>query len=910
MSEESGGPNGLDAAGETLHAGLHVDGMVENWFLDYASYVILDRAVPAVHDGLKPVQRRLLHAMRGMEDGRYHKVANIIGNTMRFHPHGDASIYEALVNLGQKELLIDTQGNWGNLLTGDRAAAPRYIEARLSKFALDVMFSPSVTEWKLSYDGRAKEPVTLPAKFPLLLASGIEGIAVGLSTRILPHNFVELCEAAVKLLRGKSVRLAPDFPTGGIADVSDYQDGARGGRVRIRARIEILDHRTLRIYEVPWGTTTQSLIDSIIAANEKGKIRIRKVEDNTARDVEILVHLPSGVSPEVTVDALYAFTDCEVSVAPNCCVIADGRPEFTSVGEVLRRNVEETRTVLGRELEIRLGELEEKWHFGSLEKIFIEERIYRDIEECETWEAVIAAIDAGLEPHKPKFRREITEGDIVRLTEIKIKRISKYDGFKAEEALRRLEDEMAEVRHHLANLTDYAVAWFERLRKDYGKGRQRCTELREFGTVQAAVVAAATEKLYVNREEGFIGTSLRKDEFVADCSTLDEVIVFRRDGRCMVTKVSDKAFVGKDILHVDIYRRGDERTIYHMIYRDGPKGAAMVKRFAVPAVVRDREYDLTAGTPGSEVLYFTANPQGEAERIEVQLKPSAKARKLQFDYDFGELAIKGRGAKGNILTKYPVRRILQRSVGPSTLDPEQLWFDPVELRLNKDGHGEQLGEFGGDDRILVIYRNGQYDVTDFSLQNVYGDGILWIGKRPAEAVLSVIYHHGGKDDRYVKRFEIADEVTGRRIDFLPDDRGSELLFASVDACPRVRLHFAKTKRGAPEPQELTLHDFIDVKGVTAQGNKLHRQAVKKIEPLDPLPAPASDVPAADVPAAVAAERGSDGDAPAADTPSTAPAPIPAEAAVIGQRADPDNAGADGESPKPSTPGNLRLFEDL
>lgn len=836
-SAEAAGEGDPAAATDALTEGAHIDRMYRDWFLEYASYVILDRAVPALDDGLKPVQRRIVHAMKLMDDGRYHKVANIIGNTMRFHPHGDASIYEALVNLGQKDLLVDTQGNWGNILTGDPAAAPRYIEARLSKLALEILFSPEITTWQLSYDGRAKEPVSFPVKFPLLLALGVEGIAVGLSTRILPHNFVDLCKGAIKVLEGKPAKLAPDFPTGGVADVSDYQGGGRGGRVRVRARVEIVDHKTLRIHEVPFGTTTQSLIDSIIAANEKGKIRIRKVEDNTAAEVEILVHLPGGVSPEVTVDALYAFTDCEVSLAPNCCVIVDNRPLFTTVEEALNRSVADTKRMLGAELEVRLGELDDKWHFGSLEKIFIENRIYRDIEECETWEAVLAAIDAGLEPHKKLLRREVTEDDLVRLTEIKIKRISKFDGFKADEALRSLEAEMAEVKHHLAHLTEYAIAWFKRLLDKYGKGRERRTELREFGTVQAAVVAAATEKLYVNRAEGFVGTGLKKDEFVSECSTLDEIIVFRGDGKYLVTKVSDKAFVGKDILHVDVFRRGDERTIYHLIYRDGKQGPSYVKRFAVTAVVRDREYDLTAGTAGSEVHYFTVNPAGEAEVVEVQLSPKAQTRRREFEYDFGELAIKGRGAKGNLLTKFPIKKIVRRSVGPSTLAPEELWFDKVSLRLNKEAHGESLGLFGGDDRIVVIYGNGQLDVTDFNPQNVYGEGILRISKRPRHGIATLVYWHGEKGEYYVKRFDIPSEPTGRRVDLLPEVPGCKLVVATVASFPRVKLHFTATKKGTPDPIEVTLHDFIDVKGIAAQGNRLHKAAIKKIEALDPFPEP-------------------------------------------------------------------------
>lgn len=821
----------LTDPGETTLGGgedsIHLDQMYQDWFLEYASYVILDRAVPYMEDGLKPVQRRILHAMKLLDDGRYHKVANIIGKAMTFHPHGDASIGDALVNLGQKDLLIDCQGNWGNIYTGDPAAAPRYIEARLSKFALDVLFHSDLTEWAASYDGRAKEPVMLPVRFPLLLAQGVEGIAVGLSTKILPHNFCELIKASIAVLEGKRFRLYPDFPTGGIADVTAYDKGQRGGKVRVRARIEVVDNKTLRIAEIPFGATTSSLIDSIVTANEKGKIKIRKIEDNTAKNVEILIHLPSGVSPDVTVDALYAFTDCEVSISPNCCIILGGRPLFTDVHHLLEISTANTKQLLKRQLEIKLGELEEQWHFSSLEKIFIERRIYRDIEDCETWEAVIKAIDDGLKPYKKRFKRAVTEDDIVRLTEIKIKRISKFDSKRADELIKGLEKEIAQVKLNLAHLTEFSIAYFEDLLKKYGAGRERKTEIKEFGNVEAAAVAAATRKLYVDRAEGFVGTGLKKAEFIGECSDLDEVIAFREDGKMTVSKVGDKVFMGKDILHVALYTRGDERTTYHMIYRDGRQGISMVKRFTVPSITRDKEYDLTKGTPNSKVHYLSANPQGEAEVVKVYLSDTCSARKKQFDFDFATLEIKSRDVKGNQLTEWPIKKVVRESVGPSTLAPEKIWYDEASRRLNNEERGRYLGEFSGSDRILAVYKNGAYEVTDWNPNNLYGEGMVLLQKMTKPVTLSVVYYHGEAQEHYVKRFEVPLETTGKRVDFVGAPQ-SEVEFATTNQSAIVEVEFKKSKTRTPEPMVFKPADFIEVKGLTAKGNKLSKYSPKKI----------------------------------------------------------------------------------
>ena len=815
--------------------------MYQDYFLDYASYVILERAVPSIYDGLKPVQRRILHAMKEMDDGRFHKVANIIGQTMQYHPHGDAAIGDALVKLGQRELLIDTQGNWGDVRTGDSAAAPRYIEARLTKFALEVVFNPQTTEWQLSYDGRKKEPVNLPVKFPLLLALGAEGIAVGLSTKILPHNFQELIKASIKALQGKPFKLYPDFQTGGSIDVSDYQNGKRGGRVKVRARIEQADKKTLVIRDLPYGITTENLIDSIIKANDKGKIKIKKVVDNTAAEVEIRIELAPGTSPELTTDALYAFTNCEVSISPNACVIMDDKPQFLSVNELLRFSAENTRQLLKRELEIRLGELQEKWHFASLEKIFIEKRIYRDIEECETWEAVLEVIDKGLRKYvltpKQKARkgdqrlrlmRDITEEDLIRLTEIKIKRISKYNSFKADEQIAKIEEELAQVKHDLKHLTEYAVAYFERLLEKYGKGRERRTRIEQFESIQAAEVVANNAKLYVNRKEGFIGTGLKKDEFVCECSDMDDIIVFRKDGKFVVNRIADKVFMGKDILHVAVWKKGDERTTYNMLYVDAGTGKTFAKRFQVTGVTRGKEYDLTQGAKGSRVLYFTANPNGESELVTVYLSPGCRAKKKIFDFDFSALAIKGRSSRGNMVTKYPVRKVVQKERGQSTLGAMQLWMDEVSGRINTDGRGILLGAFDTGDRLLIIYKDGSYEVQEFQARRQYNPKeIFHIGKFDPERVINAVYYEGGKGWTVVKRFLIETTGIGRRFKFITDHPQSKLLFVSLSANPKIS--YSMRLKGRKMEGQIALADFMDVKGWKATGNKLSDKRLSSIK---------------------------------------------------------------------------------
>lgn len=820
-------PEGKD---ESLHDSLPVTGMYKDWFLDYASYVILERAVPAIEDGLKPVQRRILHAMKEMDDGRFNKVANIIGQSMQYHPHGDASIGDAIVNLGQKDLLIETQGNWGDIRTGDSAAAARYIEARLSKFALEVVFNPQTTEWQLSYDGRKREPITLPVKFPLLLAQGVEGIAVGLSTKILPHNFIELIVGSIAILRGEKTNILPDFPTGGLADFSEYNEGLRGGRIKVRARIEEEDNKTLLIKDIPFGITTNSLIDSIIKANDKGKIKIKKVVDNTAKDVEIQIQLAPGQSPDMTIDALYAFTDCEVSISPNACVIINDKPVFLSVNEILEYNTHQTKSLLKRELEIRKGELMEKLLFSSLEKIFIENRIYRDIEECETWDAVLETIDRGLDPFKPDFYREITTDDIIRLTEIKIKRISKFDSFKADELMRKLQDELKEVNYNLKHLTEYAIKYYENLLTKYGKGRERKTEIRTFDTIEATVVAANNAKLYVNRADGFVGYGLKKDEFVCDCSDLDDIIVFRRDGKCVVTKIQEKGFVGKDIIHVGVFRKGDERMVYNLIYLDGTSGRAMVKRFQVLGVTRDREYDLTKGTKGSKVLYMTANPNGEAEIITVYLTQGAKARIKVFDFEFSTIEIKGRSAGGNILTKYPVRKIQLKMEGVSTLGGLNVYYDAAIGRLNTDQRGALIGNFLGEDRIIVFYKNGDYELTSFELTNRYeSNDVLLIEKFDPEKVVSLVYFDGASKNYFVKRFLIETTTINKKFNVISDHKLSKLVVVSTDKQPQVKVKVAKGKD--QEELEFDLDMLIDVKGWKAIGNKLTSHQVLQIEPI-------------------------------------------------------------------------------
>jgi topoisomerase-4 subunit A len=826
--------------GEVIHEITAVSGMYQDWFLDYASYVILERAVPAIEDGLKPVQRRILHSMKEMDDGRFNKVANIIGQTMQYHPHGDAAIGDAIVNLGQKDLMIETQGNWGDVMTGDSAAAPRYIEARLSKFALEVAFNPQTTNWQVSYDGRKREPVTLPMKFPLLLAQGVEGIAVGLSTKVMPHNFIELINASIDVLRGKKTDLMPDFPTGGYADFSQYNEGKKGGRIRCRARIEERDKRTLVIKDIPYGTTTNNLMESIVKANDNGKIKIKKVVDNTAKDVEIEVHLHPGTSPDLTIDALYAFTECELSIAPNACVIIEDKPHFLSVNEILRICTNNTLALLKRELEIKLAELQEKWHFSSLEKIFIEKRIYRKIEECETWEAVIEAIDTGLKPYKKLFRREVTRDDILRLTEIKIKRISKYDSFKADEAIRALEDEMKETAHHLEHLVDFAVNYFKNLLKKYGKGRERKTEIRTFDTINANVVAVANQKLYVNRKEGFIGYSLKKDEFVCDCSDIDDIIIFKSNGKCVVTKVSEKSFVGKDIIYVNVWKKNDERMIYNMIYMDGKSGIARAKRFAVTAITRDKEYDLTMGNAGSKVLYFSANPNSEAELVTVVLSPNSKAKQKLFDYDFATLDIKGRSSQGNILSKHSVRRVNFKEKGASTLGGRDIWYDKILGRLNVDKRGKYLGSFDMDDGILVVYKDGSYEITGFELTNRYeAENVVVLKKWDPDGIITAVHYDGNHKQHYVKRFVIETRTIGKKFNFIAEDKSSKLIVATTQSSPKIEVKTGKKKK-EPDVNTYELSEFVDIRGWKALGAKLTENDVISIEL---LPSPEEGVSA-------------------------------------------------------------------
>ncbi len=806
-------------------------GMYEDYFIDYASYVILERAVPNIQDGLKPVQRRILHSMKRLDDGRYNKVANIIGYTMQFHPHGDASIGDALVQMGQKELLIDMQGNWGNIFTGDGSAAPRYIEARLSHFANDVLFNPKTTTWKLSYDGRNKEPLTLPVKFPLLLAQGAEGIAVGLSSKILPHNFIELIDASVKYLQGKEFELFPDFPTGGNADFSKYNDGKRGGVVKVRAKIEKTDKKTLVIRDLPFGKTTGTLIDSIIKANEKGKIKIKKIDDNTAEFVEIMIQLAPNISSDKTIDALYAFTDCEVSISPNCCVIEDDKPRFIGVSEVLKHNTESTKSLLKAELEIRLSELEENWHMSSLEKIFIEERIYRDIEECETWESVLEAIDKGLEPFKKLLVREVTTEDIIRLTEIKIKRISRFDVKKADELIKGIEDEIKQVKHNLANLVDYTIDYFRNIKKKHGKGKERKTEIRNFENIVASKVVAANEKLYVNRVDGFIGTGLRKDEYVCDCSDIDDIIVFLKDGTYVVNKVAEKLFVGKNIMYVAVFKRDDRRTIYNVIYYDGNSGHTMMKRCPITGVTREKTYNIGREHPHTRILYMTANPNGEAETVKVSLKPRPRLKKTLFEMDFSELAIKGRSAAGNILTKYAIHKITMKEKGLSTLGGRKIWFDEDVNRLNADARGIFLGEFSGDDQLLVITKSGAFRITSFDLSNHFENDLLIIEKFRPSKIWSVAYYDAEQDYYYIKRFHI--EPTEKLTSFIGDHPDSRLIQIMEVEYPRLELKFGgKNKDRNPEIIEVA--EYIGVKSFRARGKRLSNYEVKVIEQLEPL----------------------------------------------------------------------------
>lgn len=834
--------------GEEQEQVISLNGMYQDYFLDYASYVILERAVPGIGDGLKPVQRRIFHAMKEMDDGRYNKVANIIGQTMQYHPHGDAAIGDAMVNLGQKDLMIDCQGNWGDPRTGDRAAASRYIEARLTKFALEVAFNPQTTEWQVSYDGRKKEPINLPMKFPLVLAQGAEGIAVGLSTKILPHNFIELIKASIKILEDKKVKIYPDFQTGGFIDVSDYRGGKRGGKVKVRARIEALDKKILIIKDLPFGETTSSLIDDIIKANDKGKIKIKKVIDNTAKDVEIQVELAPGISPEVTIDALYAFTKCEKSISPNACVIIDNKPHFVTVEEILRYNTLHTKELLRQELEIEKASLEEKLHFASLEKIFIENRIYREIEECETWEAVIETIDRELKKYvvgpkeKPKasdkrlrLLREVSEEDIVRLTEIKIKRISKFNSFKADEQIAKLEEALTEVKHHLAHLTEYTIAYYSQLLEKYGKGKERKTEITTFDTIKAAMVVAKNAKLYVNRSDGFIGTSLKKDEFVGDCSDIDDIIVFKKDASFQVVKVADKVFVGKGIVYVAVWKKGDERTTYNMVYLNGKNGRTMVKRFNVTSITRATDYPPAKGLEKAKLLYFSANLNGEAETIHVQLTQGSKARKKMFDFDFSTIDIKGRGAAGNILTRYPVRKITLKEAGKSTLGAIKVWMDEVSGRLNTTERGIYLGAFDTGDHLLVIYKSGEYEVLELDMKKKFdANDVVHIGKLQPDTVVSAVYYEGGKEWTMVKRFKIETSTLDQAFNFLSEHTHTKLYYASVAETPK--LQYAYRVKGGKEEDIVDLAAFIDVKGWKALGNKLIDKKISSFKDLTPKPA--------------------------------------------------------------------------
>ncbi len=818
----------------------HLSGMYQSWFLDYASYVILERAVPHLDDGLKPVQRRILHSMKRLDDGRYNKVANIVGHTMQFHPHGDASIGDALVQLGQKDLLVDCQGNWGNILTGDSAAAPRYIEARLSKFALDVVFNPKTTEWKASYDGRNKEPVTLPVKFPLLLAQGVEGIAVGLSSKVLPHNFNELLDASVSYLKGEDFILYPDFLTGGLIDVTRYNDGERGGSVRVRAKITKLDNKTLVINDIPYGKTTGSLIESIIKANEKGKINIKKVEDNTSANVEILIHLESKTSSDKTIDALYAFTDCEVSISPNCCIITDSKPCFTNVSQILKISTDRTLHLLGEELRIQKGELEEQLHFYSLEKIFIEERIYKDkkFEDSKSIDDAIHHIDLRLTPFKDKFIREVTREDIVRLLEIKMGRILKFNSDKSQELIASLYQQIEDVDYHLNHLVPYTIAWFQSLKHKYGNLHPRMTEIRNFETIQAAKVIEANEKLYVNWEEGFVGTGLKKDEFICNCSEIDDIILFYKDGKYKVMKVADKLYVGKNLLYVNVFKKNDKRTIYNVVYRDGKAGFSYLKRFAVTGVTRDKEYDITQGTAGSRILYFSANPNAEGEVIRVALKPKLRLKVSSFEKDFSEIAIKGRQSMGNILTKNEVLKVTLKQKGTSTLGGRAVWFDKDVLRLNYDSRGEYLGEFQPEDMLLVVTKKGEYYTTSFDETNHFADGVLLVEKFDKNKVWSVALFDADAGYDYLKRFQF--EASQKHVNFLGDNPKSELLLITDVVYPRINVIFGGADKRR-EPIIIDVEEFIGVKGIKAKGKRIHTWEIEKIEEIEPLRFPEPEV---------------------------------------------------------------------
>ncbi len=819
---------------EILHNNVTpINGLYENWFLDYASYVILDRAVPHINDGLKPVQRRILHSLKEMDDGRYNKAANVIGNTMKYHPHGDISIGDAMVKIGQKNLLIDTQGNWGDPVTGDANAAPRYIEGRLSKFANEVVFNPDTTEWQLSYDGRNKEPLTLPVKFPLLLAQGAEGIAVGLATNIMPHNFIELIDGSIAVLKGERPNLMPDFYTGGLADCSSYNEGQRGGRVRIRAKIAELYKKTLVIPQIPYSKPTINLIDSIISANDKGKIRIKKIEDNTAQDVEIVIHLAPGISPDVTIDALYAFTDCEISLSPNTCVIRDDKPHFLSVNDILIENTHNTKNLLKQELDIRLKELQEKIFFSSLLKIFIQEGMYKNknYEEATDFDIVVKVLHQLFEPFKASLYREIEADDFKKLIDKPMSSITRFDVRKADEQMKALADEIKVVKNNLKQLTDYAIAWYQKLKDKYSKDRGRRTELRTFDKVEATQVALANVKLYVNRADGFIGTGLKKDEFVSDCSDLDDIIVFREDGKMIVSKISDKFFAGKNIIHVSVFKKNDERTTYNLIYKDGQNGASYIKRFNVGGVTRDKEYDLTKGTKGSKILYFTANPNGEAELVNVALKPMSKLRKLSIDMNFADVAIKGRSSQGNTVTKYAIKKITLKSKGVSTLAGRKIWYDDILRRLNADNRGILLGEFDGDDKILTIMQDGSYELSSFDLSNHFDDALIKIEKYNPEKIFNVVYLDGKSGNYYVKRFSFEQIAINKKVSFISEEAGSKLVLITSATAPSIKLDLVKGKSQLAETIEVNLAELIDVKGMKAQGNKLSQHDIKQITPL-------------------------------------------------------------------------------
>jgi topoisomerase-4 subunit A len=819
---------------ENKHTVIPITGLYENWFLDYASYVILDRAVPHINDGLKPVQRRILHSLKEMDDGRFNKAANVIGNTMKYHPHGDASIGDAMVQIGQKDLLIDCQGNWGDPITGDNAAAARYIEARLSKFALEVAFNPDTTVWQLSYDGRNNEPLTLPVKFPLLLAQGAEGIAVGLATKVMPHNFIELLDGSIEALKGTRPNILPDFFTGGMADFSAYNEGMRGGKVRVRAKITEKDKKTLVITEIPYSTTTGSVIDSILSANEKGKIRIKKIEDNTAQHVEIVIQLAPGTSPDVTIDALYAFTSCEVSISPNTCIIKDDKPQFLSVNDILVENTNNTKALLKRELEIRLHELLERIFFSSLLKIFIQEGMYKhpEYENSGNFDTVVKVLHGLFDPFKPQLYRDIEPEDFKKLIDKPMSSITRFDVKKADEQMKSIAEEIKGVKHNLRHLTDYTIAWFQKLKDKYGKGKERKTEIRLFDRVEASKVALANVKIYMNRADGFIGTSLKKDEFITDCSDLDEIIVFREDGKCIITKVAEKTFVGKGIIHAAVFKKGDDRTIYNLIYKDGGTGFALMKRFAMMGITRDKEYDLTKGTKGSKVLYFTANPNGEAEIINVQLKPHSKLKKVNFDLDFAETVIKGRASQGNILSKFPVKKIILKSKGVSTLSGLKIWYDELLRRLNVDGRGKYLGEFDGDDKILQVHKEGWYELSTFELSNHFDADLIIIQKYDPEKPFAVVQYEGKAKNQFVKRFLIENIAVGKKQSLISEETGSKLVCITSNPAAKLIVDVVKGKSQIPETLEILLADFIEIKGMRANGNRLTPHEIKNLEILN------------------------------------------------------------------------------